>query len=308
MSHRISVVITTLDEYFETQKTIASIRDTAGDNPDICVVDDGSQLPLTLLDKGCTLIRNESRAGVGAARHIGALQAKGDILLITDSHVRFEPGWYEKTLAIASDRPHTLHCGSCVGLTESQMDMTKSNLVYNGAFMKFYGEDANRRGHMQVLEGCWLPDTPQDDFPMSSIMGAAYVMHTDWFFHIGGLRMLKQYGSDEVLLALKTWLAGGDVRMMKSLRIGHMFRDVAHYRSESWSGLYNKLMIAHTCLPPEFARRLIAKIPNSKELSEAKRRIDDDSNLILSERAYNEAIFKRSFEWFIEYFKLEFPA
>jgi glycosyltransferase involved in cell wall biosynthesis len=307
MSNRISIIITVLDEYDETQKTIASIRETAGNKPEIIIVDDYSQLPLTLIDKNCTLTRNSNRAGVGASRHVGALSATGDFLLITDAHVRFEPGWYEKTLAIIKDRPTTLHCGSCVGLSASQMDMTKSTSVYNGAYLKFHGPDDNAKGQTQILECCWMPQTDKDDFPMSGIMGASYVMPTDWFFHIGGLRLLKQYGSDEPLLALKTWLAGGDVRMCKSLRIGHLFREVAHYKTDSWALLWNKMAVALTCLPEDKAWKLISMFPNCKELTEAKQQIERDWNVIQSERAYNQSIFKRSFEWYLKYFGLICP-
>jgi glycosyltransferase involved in cell wall biosynthesis len=307
MSHRISIVIACLNEYDELQATIKSIRETAGDKPEVIIVDDFSPVNLSTVDKNCKLIRNSNRAGVGASRHVGALAAAGDFLLITDSHVRFEPGWYEKTLDIIKDRPTTLHCGSCVGLSAGQMDMSKSTSLYSGAYLKLFGEDDNRKGEKQILECCWMQQTDQDDFPMSGIMGASYVVPTDFFFHIGGLRLLKQYGSDEPLLAIKTWLAGGDVRMMKSLRIGHMFREVAHYKTAGWAIIWNKMAVALTTMPEDKAWKLINLFPNNKEVQEAKRRIEDDWNVIQTERAYNLSVFKRDFSWFQSYFKLTCP-
>lgn len=305
---KLAVLITTLDEYDQTQKTIASIRETAPKDVPVIVVDDGSQVPLTLLDKSVKLIRNEIRAGVGASRHIAALNTDADYILITDSHVRFEPGWYEKTLEHIKGRNTTLFCGSCVGLSEHQMDMKQAKVSYFGAHMKFYGPDANKPNLTQILECCWEREHEGDDYPLSGVMGAAYLMATDWFHHIGGLRLLRHWAGDEQSLALKTWLAGGEVRMFKGLRIGHMFRDAAHYKSSGWCLLYNKLIIIHTCLPPERAQKLISLFPNTREFSEAKRKIEEDANLILSEAAYNRSIFVRDFDWFLKYFNISFPS
>ena len=246
---RLSILITVHNEYEETQKTIASIRATAGDKPEIIVIDDASQVPLSLKDLGCHLIRNETRAGVGPSRHIAATAAGADWLLIIDCHMRFEPGWFEKTMAHIEGRTTTLFCGSCIALSPGQMDIRKATEAYHGATINFYGPDKHHPEKNQVLEGVWLKDREGDDYPIPCVMGASYVLSRDWFFHIGGLRMLRQWGGDEVLLSLKTWLAGGDVRMMKKLRVGHQFREKSHYVSQQWCLIYNAMMIALTCLP-----------------------------------------------------------
>lgn len=305
----LSIIITAHNEPpGEIPATIASIRLTAGTQPEIIVVDDASQLPVGLDDKQVKLIRTEERCGVGPARHIGATHATAPLLLILDAHMRFEPGWFETALSRIKDRPYTIHNAACVALEPGQMDMRKAKAVYHGATLNLYGPDKHKPNVMQVLEGNWLPDKDGDDYPMACIMGANYFIPTDWFFHIGGLRLLRGWGGDEPLLALKTWLAGGECRMLKSVRIGHQFRESSVYSTMAWNMIYNKMMIALTCLPLDMAYRLNRLHQGSGELVTAKDRIREDWGLLMTERRQLDEIFVRSFQWYLTYFGLNFPA
>lgn len=305
---KLTIIITCLDDYQECQSTIASIRSTAGDKPEIIVVDDASQIPLTLEDKNCLLLRNEERAGVAGSRHLAALHATGDLLLLVDAHMRFENGWYEAAMQRAKDRPTTMHCCTCIHLTPGNMDMAKAKGEYNGASINFYGPDRNKPDLTQFVEGIWLPPKPGDDFPIACVMGASYLMPKDFFLHVGGLRLLRDWGYDEPYLSLKWWLAGGDIRILKTVRIGHQFRQQSSYRTDTWKLWYNRLVIIKTCLPSSRQKALIGRMPHHlPELVLAKNRMSEDSNLILTEQAYLQSIFVRSFDWFLSYFGISFP-
>lgn len=306
---KLSIVIPSLNDYSETQATIASIRETAGDKAEIIVIDDCSQVPLSLVDKNCVLIRNEERAGVAASRHIGALAASGDLLLFLDAHMRCTPGWYEALMSRAKDRPTTMHNGCCVQLTPDQMDLTKAKGHYSGAYIHFHGPDHNDGGRIQILESKWLGHGDgEDDYVIPSIMGAIYACPKDFFLHVGGLRMLKGWGLDEPYLSLKWWLSGGDVRQLNSVRIGHQFKMQTSYKTEAWQLHYNRLMICLTVLPEAEGRRLIKLMETTPDLTLAKRAIEQDANQILADRAWNKAVFVRDFSWYLAYFGLHFPA
>lgn len=301
----LSLIITSHNEQWqEVQDTIASARDNAGADIEIIVVDDASQVTLALNDKAAILIRNQHRAGVAMSRHIGALYATGDLLFITDAHVRFEPGWARTLIARAKGRPHTAHCCTCVGLSAGMMDMKRAASQYNGATFNFFGKDANdRSGQLeQVLECVWLPKREGDDYEIPALMGACYLVPREFYLDIGGLRGLRGWGSDEALLSLKVWLAGGDIRICKQVRVGHQFRDASPYRTESWMMLYNKAFIAHTCFEPKRAKQLLSKFPRTPELIMAENRIVEDWGLVASERTYNRRIFVRSLEWLLSQF------
>lgn len=307
MNDTISVLITAHNEDLnEVNNTIASIRATAGDI-EIVLVDDASVLPLDIKDKSVNLIRTDIRCGVGPARHCAALHATGEYLLITDAHCRFEKGWSDRAMKRIVGRPTTVHCGSCVALEVGQMDMAKATHTYHGATLNVFGPDKNKPGATQILEGNWLSDREGDDYPIACIMGAVYLMPTDWFFHLNGLRMLKGWGGDEVLLSLKSWLAGGECRMMKSVRIGHQFRHTAPYPTEAWALKYNAMMIALTCLPMDKAWKLNSLHRGGPELLQAKKEIERDYGNIMAERFYLQSIFKRDFQWYLDWFHLTFP-
>jgi hypothetical protein len=222
--------------------------------------------------------------------------------------MRFEPNWHDKVLDHIKGRTTTLFCGSCIALSPEQMDINRAHEVYHGATINFHGPDRHRPEKTQVFEGVWAKDQPgKDDYPLACVMGACYAMATDWFFHIGGLRMLRQWGGDEALISIKTWLAGGDVRMMKKLRVGHMFREKSHYTSQQWCLIYNAMVTALTCLPLDKAYRLNRLHMGSTEVMLARQRVDEDSGIIWAERHHLQSIFTRTFDWYLEYFGLNFP-
>src|SRR5438128_3220069 len=104
----LSILITNLNDSVQLKETISSIRLTAPE-AEIVVVDDASTEPFSFSPEGGgpdLFIRNEARCGVGPSRHIGALHAAGDWLLIVDSHMRFVPGWYDLARASLSESDH----------------------------------------------------------------------------------------------------------------------------------------------------------------------------------------------------------
>lgn len=304
---QLSVLITAHNESNqEIENTIKSIRQTAGDRVEIVVVDDASQLPVDLNDKNVVLIRNEERCGVGPSRHIAALRASGTHLLITDAHMRFEPGWYEKAEERIDANPQVVYNATCVGLSPEMMDLSKSRSEYHGATLNIYGPDNHHPEVMQVLEGKWLPEC-KDNQEIACLMGACYFVPADWFHYIGGLRMLRGWGSDEPFLAIKTWLAGGECRMLKPVRIGHQFREKSVYSTQAWNLIYNKMMLAFVCLPMKEAWKLHGLHRGSGELVEAKNRIREDWGSIMAERHQFQPMLTRSFEWYLNKFSLTFP-
>ncbi len=119
---KLSILINVLNDQEELSATIKSIRDTAGDAPEIIVVDDCSNPPATV-PEGVVLQRAPVRVGCGATRHVAATLATGEFLLVVDSHMRFEPGWYEAAIERITARPQTLYCATCLGLEAGQMQI-----------------------------------------------------------------------------------------------------------------------------------------------------------------------------------------
>lgn len=299
----ISIVMTVRNDQDEANRTIKSIRDTAGDRVEIVVIDDGSDVPLVLDDQRVAFYRVHGRCGVGPARHLGATIASRPWLLIIDAHMRFEAGWLEIAEARLKEHDRTLFCGTCVGLDRGNMEMSRPNSVYSGAFIRFVGPDEST-GKMQFLEAKWIRSAVADNEEIPCVLGACYFIQRSFFFQIGGLRMLTGWGNDEEFLSLKTWLAGGSVRLLKPVRIGHQFRTATTYTTKTAAILRNKLMIAATIFPQPAAERfadlmrLHTQPPG--EIALAIQLAKNDQPQIECERAMYNAVFGRSFEGWLD--------
>lgn len=359
----LSIIIPVLNDHKEVNATIASIRATAGWQPEIIVIDDCSSPPVILEDKDAILIRNPQRVGAGGSRHIGALQAKGEYLLLLDSHMRFEPGWYEKAIARIAGRDNVVHCGSCMGLDamdmeieEYQRDVPYMSLAvgrqflfegklcrkkddaeyatkvdgraqiftiprqdvyvtlpatcrYFGAQLNIVGPNPNNPKEFQILEGVWQHDrTGEDDYEISCLMGACYFFPTKWFFHIGGLLANKHWGSEEPYLSLKTYLAGGSIRLMKGVRIGHKFHSgTVPYKLYDYWKHYNKMRTIMTCMNECEAKSLLPHFSNHQDIRSTMMQLNADRKEIMEEGEYNSKIFVHDLEWYCKRFNIKHP-
>jgi len=296
-----SIIIPVLNDQEEANNTVRSIRETTvGHNIEIIVIDDGSDIPLKLEDAQIKLVRFSTRRGAGEARHYGALLAQTNRLLFIDSHMRFTSGWLDNALKNMTGHPYTLWCGTCLGLNKKNMNVSHPLGAYTGADLVFHDD---KRG--KVFEGVWTPlKEKEGNYEIPCIMGACYFVHRDWFFYIRGLETNRMWGHEEPFLSIKTWLAGGEVRLMRDVKIGHQFREAASYSTAPSKILYNKIRYIHLLFPDEMRDNLISKIPDSLAKIQAIAEVQRDMTQILEEKAYYASIFKYDIEWLIKKFKI----
>jgi len=298
----ISCIIPTLNDAAECNATIKSIRDTAGDRVEIVVIDDASDTPLVLDDTKVILRRNPQRIGVDASRHLGAILASQPYLFLLDSHMRFDEGWHSRVIERIGVREKTLHCCTCVGLSPGNMDMRRPEQIYSGAYLRFMGEDEKTK-EMQFFEGKWNGGELADDAEIGCVMGASYLIPRAFFFQIGGLKMLHSWGSSEPFLSLKTWLAGGEVRLMKSVRVGHQFRSKTNFKSKLAALLFNKLVSAELLFPKaaseHFSSLMNVHCQKPAELRLAREWLKSEVRHIECEKALMEAVLVRSLEEYL---------
>jgi len=172
---------------------------------------------------------------------------------------------------------------------------------------------------LQVLECVWPDRSVADGGELPAVMGACYFVNREWFLQWNALRHFRLWGGDEQELSLKAWLSGGEIRLLKNVRIGHRFRKgpVSPSFKMLWHELYNKLFILHTCLPPETAkllqRKLVAqrapgRYGSASQAGMALKRLNEDWHLVETARAHNERLFTRDFTWLCQKFGINPPA
>lgn len=97
----VSVIIPAYNAEAHIEKCLLSLRKQTFQDFEIIVVDDGSQDNTLLIAKNyARTLQTGYRSGAGHARNLGAREAKGDILIFTDSDVIVPPGWIERILTV----------------------------------------------------------------------------------------------------------------------------------------------------------------------------------------------------------------
>lgn len=312
---KLSIIICAVNDEDETLETINSIRATAGLEPEIVLVDDCSGTPMAgdwrfNALPNVKIISNAKRCGCGPSRHIGALNASGDWLLITDSHMRFSPRWYEEfqnaVIKLIPDEKLVL-CATCLGLDRDHLDYNHPVSEYYGATFNFHGPDRQVPNRSQTLECVWIKngELPQDDLAeIPAIMGAGYFVPKAWFLHLGATRFLRSWGGDELQLSMKSWLAGGSVRLLRNVRLGHRFPVKGEYKMFNVPVghiQFNKIMAAHSLFPADTAARLVEWVltpqgkDENRDCDAARVLAMLDWHIIAQEMAYNRSIFVRDY-------------
>lgn len=340
MTPLLSIIVSSHNDAPQTVLTLASIRETSPPDVEVIVVDDCSATPLCHYikpDEHTKLVTNRHRCGCGASRHIGALHATADWLLICDSHMRFAPGWFEEAMKcvapfedygsapfeimaaseMVQQRMKTVFCATCLGLDSKHMDLNEPGPEYHGATFNLFGPDRNHpKNPPQVFECVWLPREPdyKDGDELPAIMGASYFISRNWFFELSALRFLSMWGGDEQALSLASWMAGGSVIMARSVRIGHKFliegREVQAYGTPPGVVVFNKLFLINAMLPTPMADRLTGLLLTNidpREADAAKKLYRDQYFLVAQERTRYRKLFTRTFEWYCDRFQIAVP-
>lgn len=304
----LSVVINNYADHAECDATIQSIRETNPFEVDVVVIDDGSPEPYQCADPKARVYRCQRRIGCGPSRTLGVLRAKHEWVLIIDSHMRFVPGWHEVVRLVTDYSKSTIWCGSCLGLRPRMMDVNQAGKGYFGATMLFSGPDVNAPGKWQVMEGKWAPEQEGDHYPLAALMGASYLINREWFRRIDALSWLRMWGSDEPSMAIRTWMLGGEVRMLKGLKVGHQFRPRSFHSAPTGCQIYNKLRLAMTTMPEAAYKRIDADLAKQYKMpgdvAQARRWVVQDAPQVEIDRAYIEENTKLPFEGYLERFGL----
>lgn len=297
---KLSVVIAVLEDQAELTETLKTLRATSPRKEvEIIVVDDASGKPVEV-PVDVLLRRNKTRVGCGASRHIGVGLAVADHVLIADSHMRFQAGWYETAMKRIIDRPMTVHCAVCLGLNEANMEVTKPNHVLSGARLVF---DSVK----QKFGGEWKTGLGVDDEELSCMLGACYFVPRDFFLKIGGSWSSWWWGGFEPTMSLKVWLAGGEIRLLQGVKVGHKFKKHFGYPMNNACGVYNKLRGLAVTLTPEQFVVMNAVFRKEPGYAKAKAKLDADSISILSERNEFQKVAVRDLAWLVEKFQIKFP-
>ena len=100
MNKKLSIVIPCYNEINNIERLVAKVRKSPIENKEIIIVDDMSVdgtrdvLENCIKDKVDKIIYHEKNAGKGAALKTGFLEASGDVIIIQDADLEYDPSEY----------------------------------------------------------------------------------------------------------------------------------------------------------------------------------------------------------------------
>lgn len=250
----LTLIIPFLNEGEEVENTVKSFREFGGDQMEIMVINDCSYDSYPYMERltaipGVTYILNRERLGVAASRDKGVSLCHTPYFLLLDAHMRaYDDSWLTKIPQLLRENDRCILCCQNKPLEKD----SSGAIVTDNETATRYGARliVSRRPPVPGID--WIDEELEPGHTTEAIpavLGAGYATTPRYWNHIGGLKGLIEYGCDEQLISLKTWLDGGKCLLLKQVVLGHIYRNVMPYKVDSSTPLFNNLLVTETLFP-----------------------------------------------------------
>lgn len=251
---QLSLIIPFLNEGEEVERTVKSFLEHGGaGNVDVIVINDCSYDSYPYLERlaaipGVSYFLNRERLGVAGSRDKGVALCRTPYFLLLDAHMRaYDDSCLTTIPALLRENDRRILCCQTRILTRNE-----TGCIIEKNYRTFFGARLTFTTKIPTLGIEWINDEhyPDSDYEIiPAILGAGYGVSKCYWNRIGGLRGLHQYGSDEQMLSLKTWLEGGECILLKKVVLGHIYRSQMPYSYDPNVSLLNSLVISESLFP-----------------------------------------------------------
>jgi glycosyltransferase involved in cell wall biosynthesis len=295
----ISVVIPVRNESHRLMGTIKSILDTRSTNCELEFVivddasDDGSVINFpTIHDNSANIkvVRLHKRVGVPKARNYGTSLAHGEIIFMTDAHVRFSQDWDNHVLNNITDN-RILAATICDTSSGFKGYGCKLVVPYMGTW--------------------WNIEPPAENRPFVQIASCAgTVLKKTLFERIGGYDPeMILYGGAEPEFSLRAWLSDAEIVSIPSLQVFHRFKTKPEVdlflRDLRPTLIHNNLRFGFLYLSELGSLQMIRHFAMSyPEQVQDGIKLFEGSN-VWKRKAYLKNSLRYDFEWFVNHFNLK---
>ena len=297
---RVSVAIAALNEGDQVVATAACVRASSVKPDEIVVYDDCGVIPAEPL-AGVKLIRGTRRLGSGPAKHAAIDACSGDLVVIMDGHCRPAIDWLEHLIDEHRRHPWAVMCSVCVGIEGASFRKE----AFRGMGGKLVYSDTT--GFWEVR---WSDQKPGvHSYNVPTVVGGCYAIPRVVLDKIGGYApSYFGYGVEEEYLGIRTWLVGGECRVVPRSVVGHYFnrpinRDSADgQKDKNWEQHYNRHVCAMVCFENGVYERVYKpRLAKYGEDPEMMSRLADSTKDIEATRSVvqNNKVFGDNFlpEW-----------
>ncbi|NIM17119.1 MAG: glycosyltransferase [Candidatus Aminicenantes bacterium] len=304
----LSIVMAFRNEGSEPEMTVKSILETCDNSGiEILAINDCSDEEADFSRyPQVRYICNKKRLGVTGCRDSGVDEARSENVLIIDGHMRFrKDNWLERGIEAIEKNPGSIFCTTSVDIGSGNFDLKQAVLPINHGLPYYVGcglklfltqkDNPSRPGNYRnIIESKWAEERDGRIYQIPCLMGSNYFFKKAWYQKLHGFKGLKTWGNSEPFLSLKSWLAGGDVKIIKDIEIGHLYRNKNPNAVPSEHIIYNKAVTAKILFTPEFAEELIHFLDDNPKVDKAKELLKANAEEIEAERSYFKTIAKLS--------------
>ena len=305
---------------------------------EIIVVDDNPTTridPAILEEKfpGIHILQTPGGIGCAGSRDFGVSHAPfeiadDDILAFLDAHMNpnlfqdYAPGnFLDKIAKHLAINPKRILCGKCFALDRETWYASTGDEAPVA-----YGAELELLGKAAIVEPRWIGADPKKlppyfkklykdplAFHIPLIHGACYGMTAGVFRYLEGFSGLVEWGSDEVYLCLKAYIAGPQeyqCGVMEDVRVGHLFDPTGPHPERCMALVLNKFRVVKELLPSHLVDPFIELIrlrePSGKE---AYQQYMKEEPAIAKRRVHWEEKFsKKRIDSWLKLFEREFHS
>lgn len=250
----LTLIIPFLNEGEEVANTVRSFLEHGGrGRVEIIVINDCSYDSYPYMEElssiaGVTYVLNRKRLGVAASRDKGVALCRTPYFLLLDAHMRaYDDLWVTEIPHLLADNDRRILCCQNKAL-KREADM----VIPDTSTYPTYGArlSLDRYDLYPGIKWIYEEQRPNDETEaIPVVLGAGYATSKNYWSRLGGLQGLIQYGCDEQMLSLKTWLEGGECRLLKNVVFGHVYRKDMPYEILPYCMVYNSLLITELLMP-----------------------------------------------------------
>jgi len=254
MTDRISVVVISRNEGRELRRTVENFDDTLPAGSEILVIDDGStdgSAASVAKRRGRIKLHRVENYGVARARNFGASQARGDVIVYADAHLKLEPDWWRPMVEV-------LENPKVGGVAPAIVGYRPGRIGYGLTF-------ADSR-----LEVRWRRRKPRGPAAAPIIPGCCFATRRDVIEATGGWDDSQlQRGNIDNEGCVRFWMLGYDLMITPDTVVAHKFRKRSPYRVGWPEFLFNRLRLAFVHFNPQRLGKVVAGLRNYPGFGEA---------------------------------------
>ena len=241
---KVSVIFVARNESEWIRKATESLYSTKNNTSFECIVYDDNST-----DDGCTflqttklLVSDKTAIGPSRARNWGAMQARGEILIFCDGHLKFEDHWIDKLI-------EPIESKICDVVNPIISDIAfPSTLGYGWSF------------DTTSYEYKWAEHCSTFQF-RGGMAGGCFAIKKSVFMQVGMFdKAFTKWGMEDSELSLRLSLSGFSIGIEPSVDVGHFFKESNNYGVDWFSYNYNFLRMAYVNMDDEGINYVFDKI------------------------------------------------